>query len=98
MTTLHQHGIRTFEIVQYISGPLEGELADWPAKIQDAVYAALELKAAEVELPLAIVASRCDIDHDAEAEGRPNQKFFVHIVASEIVVADERTIDQRRLQ
>lgn len=93
-----QQGIRTFEIVQYISGPLRGELADWPANVQDAVYAALERKAAEVELPLAIVASRCDIDHDAEADGRPHQKFFLHIVASEVVMADERTIDFRRLQ
>lgn len=93
-----QQGIRTFEILQYISAPLEGELADWPANIQDAVYAALERKSKDVELPLAIVASRCDIDHDAEAEGRPHQKFFLHIVASEVVMADERTIDRRRLQ
>lgn len=99
MNDLISHiGLRTFEIVQYISGPLEGELADWPANIQDAVYAALEAKAKEVELPLAVVASRCDIDHDAEAEGRPTQKFFLHIVASEVVMADERTIDRRRLQ
>lgn len=90
-------GIRTFEIVQYISGPLEGELSDWPANIQDAVYEALELKSKQEDLPLAIVASRCDIDHDAETEGRPHQKFFLHIVASEIVMADERTIDPRRL-
>lgn len=88
MTAKHT-GIRTFEIVQYISGPLEGELNDWPANIQDAVYAALERKAKEVELPLAIVASRCDIDHDATD---PQRKFFLHIVASEIVMADEREV------
>lgn len=90
-------GIRTFEIVQYISGPLEGTFDDWPARIQDVVYAALERKSKEVELPLKIVGSYCGIDHDAEAEGRPDKKFYLHIVASEIVMADDRTIDPRRL-
>lgn len=91
------HGLRQFEIVQHISGPLEGELDDWPANIQDAIFKALEDKSKEVELPLRIVHSYCGIDHDAEVEGRPHQKFYLHIIASEVVMADERTIDPRRL-
>lgn len=90
-------GLRTFDLIVHITAPLEGELSDWPANVQDAIYAALEKKAEEVELPLAIIHSRCDIDHDAEVEGRPLEKFFLHIIASEIVMADRRTIDPRRL-
>lgn len=89
-------GIRTFEIVQYVSGWLEGKLEDWPAQIQDAVAAALETKSNEVELPLSIVFSKCD--HDPDLPDDHPRKFWIHIVASEIVMADKRTIDPRRLQ
>ena len=95
--TLQPTGIRTFELIVPITGPLEGEFSDWPSKIQDGIEAALERKAQEVELPLKMVHARCDIDHDAEVEGRPHQKFYIHVVASEVVMADERTIDRRRL-
>jgi len=89
MTAKHT-GIRTFEIVQYVTGFLEGSMDDWPAQIQDVVYKALERKSHEVELPLAIVHSRCDVDHDAvDAQ----HKFYLHIIASEVVVADERTLN-----
>ncbi len=79
--------LRTFELVCNVSGYVEGELKDWPAQMQDAVYAALELKAAELELPLAIVHSYCDIDH---GETAAQDQFFVCIIASEIVARDER--------
>jgi len=83
-------GIRTFAIVASVTGFLEGELDDWPNQIKDNVYLALEAKADEEQLPLTIVASRCDIDHDLP-DGHPH-KIFVEIIASEIVVADEREI------
>lgn len=95
MNDLKPSGIRTFEIVQYVTAPLEGGMDDWPSNIQDAVYKALEDKAAQVELPLVIIHSRCDIDWDATD---PLRKFYLHIVASEVVMADERTINQGRLQ
>ena len=41
--------IRTFDLIVPVSGYLEGTLDDWPAVIQDGVYAALERKAHEVE-------------------------------------------------
>lgn len=79
--------IRTFEIVAEVNGFLEGGVEDWPAQMQDAVYAALEAKAKQVQLPLAIVHSYCAIDHgDTEAQDKP----FVHIIASEIIAADNR--------
>jgi len=79
--------IRTFEVVQYVTGYLPGEINDWPDKIQDIIYKALERKAHEVQLPLTIVCSYCDKDYgDTEAD----DKYFVRIVASEIVAADSR--------
>lgn len=82
--------IRTFETDVAVSTFLEGTLDDWPAVIQDGVYAALERLAQSVQLPLAIVGSRCDVDPD-KAEDEPG-RFFIHVVASEIVVADDRTL------
>lgn len=91
-----QQPVRTFEILQYISGPIECEsMDDLPANLQDVIFAALERKAHDVGLPLAIVAVRCDKDIDSIDETRV---WFLHIVASEIVVADSRTVDIRRLQ
>lgn len=82
----HQR-IRTFEIVQYVTNFVEGSIDDWPANIQDAVYKALEQKAKQVELPLTIVASYCDIDYgDTQGQDRP----FLRIIASEIIAADSR--------
>lgn len=87
--------IRVFEIVQYVSGPLEGKLDDWPPQIQDAVNAALERKSAEVQLPLCIVDSACQIDY-GDSQGQ--DRFFLRIIASEIVAVDvgydKRVIDE----
>jgi len=87
--------IRTFEIDVPVSAPLEGELTDWPANIQDPIYEAFELLAQKEQLPLAIVHSRCGVDHDV-AEGAPG-RFFLHVVASEVVMADERTLTPGRV-
>lgn len=83
---LQAPGIRTFEIVQYVTGFMEGGVDDWPANMQDAIYAALERKAHEVQLPLKIVHSYCDEDIDSEDE---RKRFYVHIIASEVVVKYE---------
>src|SRR5690606_27256706 len=95
MAKLNGTGIRTFEIVQYVSGHLEGAIDDWPAQVQDAVWQALEDKAKEVGLPLSIVLSKCE--HDPELTAEHPHKFWLHIIASEVVMADERTVDPRRL-
>lgn len=96
MSKLANTGIRQFEIVVHVSGWLEGTLEDWPAQIQDVVYAALERKSKEVELPLAIVFSKCD--HEPTLPDDHPQKFYMHIIASEVVMADQRAIDPRRLR
>ncbi len=78
--------IRTFEIVQYVSAPTPGGIDDWPANIQDAVWAALEKKAHDVELPLKIVHSYCAKDIDSTD---PTRVWYLHIIASEIVASLE---------
>jgi len=91
-------GVRTFEMIQYINGWLEGGMSDWPAQIQDAIMAALGKKAEEVGLPLTIVACYCDMDY---GETREKDRPFIRVIASEIVVKDvgfiseaERAIQQ----
>ncbi len=77
--------IRTFEIVQYITGPLEVEnMSDLSQQMQDQIMAALDAKSKQVELPLAVVAVRCDFDPDVPDDSP--RKFFLHVIASEIVI------------
>lgn len=88
-------GIRTFEMVQYISGwPAsfpdtgEGTMDDLPANLQDVIYKAMERKSLEVALPLAVVKVRCDVDLD-KPEDAPD-RVFLHVILSEVVAADIR--------
>lgn len=78
-------GIRTFECIVNVSGPLDGTLDDWPAKIQDGIYTAMERKAAEVKLPLAVVHSSCEHDVD--------DGYYLRIILSEIVMGDSRIVE-----
>lgn len=87
---LHQP-IKTFEIIVYIKGWLEGTLDDWPPKIQDTIYEALERKSKEVELPLVIIHSRCDVDQGEAVDGSQDRPY-IHIIASEVVAMDNRVI------
>jgi len=68
---------RTFELVVNVSGELEGEINDWPPKIQDAIYAALEHLGKKHECMVALISSRCD--HDIETG------WYIHCWASEVV-------------
>ncbi len=86
-------GIKTYEIVQYVSGYLDGDLSTWPANIQDRILEALERKAQDVEHPLTIVHSRCDVDY---GETSAQDRFYIHVIASEIVVADDRYMQQAK--
>lgn len=86
--------VRTFEIKVAISGWLEGTIADWPSHIQDGIYQALERKAKEVELPLTIVHSACDIAYDDEGN---QTTAFLHVIASEIVARDMRFTDEQAM-
>lgn len=90
MTLVTPKPIRTFDLAANVSGWLDGSIDDWPANIQDVLYAALERKAKKVELPICIVYSKCEEDPDVPL-GSPGH-FYVHVIASEIVVADERAL------
>ena len=80
--------IRTFEMTQYVTGFLEGGLQDWPAQIQDQIFMALERLSHRVELPVAITNAYCDVDY-GEAMDRSQDKFFIRVFASEVVVSYE---------
>lgn len=89
--TLRAPEIRTFELIQYVSGFLDGELKDWPANIQDVVLEAMARKSDEVKLPLTVIASGCEFDDDPECA--PEKKFWVKVLLSEIVVVDMRSVE-----
>lgn len=76
---------RTFELVQYITAPLNVEsMADLPSQMQDQVLEALERKAAMTGLKLAIAGIRCDEDVDEPVDSP--KRYYLHIVASEVIV------------
>lgn len=81
--------VRTFEITQTVTGYTPGPITEWPANMQDAIYKALDKKAREVRLPLAIVASAIKKDHGYAQDGSQD-RWFAHIVASEVVARDTR--------
>lgn len=87
--------IRTFELDVSVSGKLDVPFEDWPANIQDGILEALEKIAQREQIPLNIVHAKYMVDHD-KAEDEPG-RHYLHVIASEIVMADERTIDPKRI-
>lgn len=56
---------KTIPFKQYVmrapvSGPLPGEFSDWPAKIQEPILEAYEKADTASDLPLRIIASKCE--------------------------------------
>ena len=84
--------IRTFELTQYVTGYVEGTLADWNAQLQDQIFEALERLSHRIELPVAIVHAYCDIDYghidDKTGQMTPDRPF-IRVIASEIVASYE---------
>ena len=78
-----------------ITRPLLGTLNDWPANIQDTIFAAMERLSQREQIPLAVIMSRCDVD-ESYAEGVPG-RYFLHVILSEVVVADERSFNTKRI-
>lgn len=74
--------VRTFEIVQNVSGQLEGELRDWPPNIQDKVWEALDRLSKKERIPVAVVGSECGFDINDNGIGGT---WYVRVLASEIV-------------
>lgn len=82
---------RVFDMVQYITGPLEVEsMNDLSQEMQDQIMAALERRSDEIGTPLVVKGVRCD--HDPDLPDDHPHKFYLHVVASEIVavVAKQR--------
>lgn len=81
-------GVRTFQIVLDADGYHEGSIDDWPAYLQDKVYAALERLSKAVELPVVIVYSAFHNNEHASDAHKEQYPYFMWIVASEVVVKD----------
>ena len=78
-------GVRVFDMTVGVDAYPGEKIDDWPANIQDGVYAAVEALGNELQIPLAIVDSRADKDEDDTLpDGRP--LFFIHVVISEVVM------------
>ncbi len=87
---LKPKGIRTWEFIQYVTGYVQCEtLDDLPNQMQDLIMLAVEKLSEKEELPMAVVMVRCDKDIDS---ADPLRQWFLHVIVSEIVAADERTI------
>lgn len=95
VTSLRPTPIKTFEIDVDVTGFLEGTINDWPSHIQDGIYEALEKKAQEEELMLVIVYSACKIDY---GDDKTKDRIFLHVIASEVVAADERDVNKQEMQ
>jgi hypothetical protein len=76
-------GPRLFELVQAVSAPLAGEMADWPDHIQEKVMSALDRLAEREKVALAIVYSVCDRDYAHMDPAKDT--WYVRVVASEVV-------------
>lgn len=84
-------GIRTFEVVQYVSAPIPGDtIDDYPNNIQDVLYKALEKLAKKVKLPLVIVHVGCYENFDYDGTNPMHSKWYLWVVASEIVIDDRK--------
>lgn len=57
-----------------ITGPLEGTIDSWPAKIQDGIYLALETRSAESGVKYEIKVSYCD--------RTPEDGWYIHVIAT----------------
>lgn len=81
--TIGSRGPRLFTLEVDVSGPLAGELKDWPANIQDGILSALDRLAERERVPVAIVYSECERDW---AHMDPfKDRWYVNVVASEVV-------------
>jgi hypothetical protein len=83
--------IRTWEADLPITGAMDVPFEDWPSHIQDAIYGAMDKLSEEHKCPIAITYARYKTDADKDPE-QPGH-HYLHIILSEVVMADERTLD-----
>lgn len=81
-------GVRVFELLVYVTGPLYGHFKTWPAQIQDGIHEALERLSQREQLPMCLLGAACEIDHNDSTDLSLPDKYFVRVQASEIVVKD----------
>lgn len=91
-------GIRTWDLHVHVTLPLDGTLDDWPASVQDTIFAAMERLSQSVELPLTVVFSACVKDHDITDEmvEKGMSPYMLVVILSEIVAADRRYVSASR--
>lgn len=89
-------GIRTWELDVPVSGVLDVPFDDWPANIKETILEAVDALSEREELPLAIVHAKYMTDPDLQpfAPGH----HYLHVIVSEIVTADERTLAPGRVE
>lgn len=83
VTKVRTTGPRLFTLEVSVSGPLAGELKDWPANIQESVMSALDRLAEREKCAVSIVYSEGDRDYkhmDPKLD-----TWYVKVVASEVV-------------
>jgi hypothetical protein len=74
---------RVFECVVNVTGYLEGELKDWPANIQDGIYAAMENVLLKHDVKrVVVVSSRCGRDE-------PTDPWHLVVVIAETLTGPE---------
>jgi hypothetical protein len=68
---------------------------DWPASLRDGIDAAAQTISERFKVPTKVVYAEYKRDHDLAKEA-PGY-HYVHVIISEVVMGDERTIDHDRI-
>lgn len=69
--------VRTFDVKAYLDAPVPGEIADWPANIQDRIFNAIERLERRENIVCTIFHSRCDKDY---GEVAAQDRWYVHVI------------------
>lgn len=96
-STKRGSNIRVYDALFPVDGFIEGELKDWPAKVQDYILTAVERVAKTVRLPLSIVHSECRVDHGEKEDGS-DDRFNLYIIVSEVVAGADTIIRDQMIQ
>lgn len=87
--------LKTFELVVSVDGVLDVPMEDWPNVVKDGIQEALERASDHVQLPLVIVDARYKTDSDFAPDAPGHH--YIHVIASEVIAADSRTVSPERL-
>lgn len=68
--------VRTWDLVQEVSGPVSGPFPDWPNSLKDQIFAGMAALEQRVKLPLQVTHAHC--------EREPEGNWFVHVIVQYI--------------